>query len=100
VPLELSPECPDKGDQDQRDNSSGQYCVGDQDREVERAKPTSTFKRDRADLVVLGEIRDQKKVEVANAGSMQTRCAVTCPPRINRYPMTRNNAQAALMPGR
>jgi len=48
-------------DQDQRDNGSGQYCVGDQDREVERANPTSTFKRDRADLVVIGEIRDQKK---------------------------------------
>lgn len=61
VPLELSPESPDKGDQDQRDNGSSQYCVGDQDREVERANPTSTFKRDRADLVVIGEIRDQKK---------------------------------------
>ncbi len=61
VPLEPSPESPDQGDQGQRDNGSDQYWVGDQDREVERANPTSTFKRDGADLIVIGEIRDQKK---------------------------------------
>ena len=50
-----------QGDNHQRDDCDRQQYVGDQDAEVDRACPACALERDRANVKVIIEIRNQKK---------------------------------------